>query len=317
VRRAPVLAIALVLGGCAGGLPVATPSSDRETSSAADALASARAHAAQGRWQAAFAALDTASTIRPDDPDLAAGRRELEQRRADAVQRLEDGILVGDAEGISAKLQLLDALERVDPDRLFVKARRLYWREMLDAKRDALVDCAERQVSQAPPLAGRCYAVAAELVDGGDAMRRLDRVRDRLAADERVAEQARRQQALRARQAEVRALLRRAEDAIAENDFRAAMRHLDHAAALQPADPRVEALRESARSIVSPQVEALVKLGDQLYLDERLEAAVATWQAALDLQPGDEDIAARIARATAVLDRLESLRERQHGPVPE
>ena len=42
---------------------------------------------------------------------------------------------------------------------------------------------------------------------------------------------------------------------------------------------------------VRGQVEALVKLGDHLYLNEQLEAAVATWQAALILKPDDEAVA--------------------------
>ena len=65
--------------------------------------------------------------------------------------------------------------------------------------------------------------------------------------------------------------------------------------------------------MISPQVEALVKLGDHLYLDEQLEAAVATWQAALSLKPGDEAILARVDRAETVLTRLDDLRRQQRA----
>ena len=51
---------------------------------------------------------------------------------------------------------------------------------------------------------------------------------------------------------------------------------------------------------------------DQRYLDEQLEAAVATWQAALILKPDDEAILARIDRANTVLNRLDALRRQQN-----
>jgi hypothetical protein len=60
-------------------------------------------------------------------------------------------------------------------------------------------------------------------------------------------------------------------------------------------------------------VDALVKLGDQLYLEEQLNAAVATWEAALGLKPGDEEIVARIDRAKNVLVKLDELRREQNS----
>ena len=75
--------------------------------------------------------------------------------------------------------------------------------------------------------------------------------------------------------------------------------------------PIFSGLQQKALAIISPQVDALVKLGDHLYLEEQLDAAVATWQAALTLTPGDEEIAARIERAKTVLTRLDALRLQQ------
>ena len=82
-------------------------------------------------------------------------------------------------------------------------------------------------------------------------------------------------------------------------------------AALQPNNPEISDLRQAAEKAINPQIEALVKLGDHLYLDEQLEAALATWQAALVLNPQDQEIASRIDRANTVLSKLQHLREQQ------
>ena len=105
--------------------------------------------------------------------------------------------------------------------------------------------------------------------------------------------------------------------AIDARDYRRALDILEKVAQLQPNNSEVSGLQEEAWSMISPQVGALVKLGDHLYLDEQLDAAVATWQAALTLKPDDEAILARIERAKTVLNRLDALRRRQNSPPGE
>ena len=145
---------------------------------------------------------------------------------------------------------------------------------------------------------------------------RLIVVREQLHESEQLAEQRRRRIAERRRQAEAKVLLGDAKAAIEESDYRRALDVLEKVAELQPDNPEVEALQHSAWSMLNPQIEALVKLGDHLYLDEQLNAAVATWQAAQNLQPDDPDIAARLTRARTVLERLDDLRDKQRPATP-
>jgi tetratricopeptide (TPR) repeat protein len=186
---------------------------------------------------------------------------------------------------------------------------------MLRARVPALTECAERQVGDAPALAKRCYRLAVDLAQDAALEERLAAVREQIKEGEQLAEERRRQRAEKARQQRAKELLEEARAAIDASDYRRALNILEEVADLQPDNPEIGAMARDAWSMLSPQVEALVKLGDHLYLDEQLDAAVATWQAALNLKPGDEEIVARITRARTVLKRLDDLRHRQQLPA--
>ncbi|MCB1727706.1 MAG: hypothetical protein KDI22_09775, partial [Gammaproteobacteria bacterium] len=132
-----------------------------------------------------------------------------------------------------------------------------------------------------------------------------------LRASDDIAAERRRAREEKERHQRAKALLGQAKAAIDASDYRRALDILDKVAQLQPDNREVSGLQQKALAIISPQVDALVKLGDHLYLEEQLDAAVATWQAALTLTPGDEEIAARIERAKTVLTRLDALRLQQ------
>jgi tetratricopeptide (TPR) repeat protein len=315
-----LVAVVLVVSGCAG-LPQEDPTESgliRQPETVDEAMLIAEDYAARGRWQAALSLLDRALRDAPNHPELLEKRAALAARWDYQEQSWEDRILLGDAENERAKIAVLEQLSRAAPDDLLTTSRRLYWKEVLRGKTDALTACAERHVVLQPDLARRCFRIAVDLVEAPDREHRLHGVREQLAEGEQLAEQQRRQRAEKERQLRAKVLLDEARVAIEGNDYRRALDLLARVDALQPDNPEVDALQRSAWSMLSPQVEALVKLGDHLYLDEQLEAAVATWQAALNLKPNDEDIAARIARARTVLERLDALRDQQRpqGPAP-
>ena len=219
--------------------------------------------------------------------------------------------MVDDAENQQRKLAALDRLGRAAPGDLLLTSRRIYWKEVLASKLERLAACAEIHAEARPALAKRCYTVASELTISDEIERRLNAVAAQLREGESLAAQRRKARAEKERQARAKVLLDEAKVAIDAHDYRRALDVLTQVAELQPGDPEVAGLQQEAWAMISPQVEALVKLGDHLYLDEQLEAAVATWKAALNLKPKDEDILARIERARTVLDRLDVLRKRQ------
>ena len=317
LRHTLVFSLLLLLAGCADlqrlGPQPAAPLV-KAPGSPAEAIGIARDLAGRGRWSDAIALLDTASRRFVDDKSLTDERAAMQMRWEGEKRMLEDEIMVEDAENQQNKIALLERLSLAEPDNLVATSRRIYWREILVGKIEPLTACAERYAERAPALARRCFDVASGIPAGQDFEQRLARVNEQFRANEDVAAERRRARESKERNARVRVLLDNAKGAIEAHDYRRALDILAQVAELQPNNHEVLGLREEALSMINPQVEALVQLGDHLYLDEQLHAAVATWRAALSLKPDDQDIVARIERANNVLDRLDALRRQQKPP---
>jgi tetratricopeptide (TPR) repeat protein len=312
-RRLLAVFCVLSLAGCAplGPRPQAEAPLIKPAATADEAKGIAQDLSGRGRWSEGIATLADAAKRFPEDPTLASELEKLQARWQDERRVIEDLMLVGDAENQQNKIALLEKYSLAEPDNLIITSRRIYWRERLTAALEPLTACSEAHAATDPALSKRCFQVASAIPATEDIERRLASVDEQLRANENIAAQRRRASEARERHARAKVLLDNAKRAIEGNDYRRALDILEKVAALQPNNREVTAMQEQALSMLSPQVEALVKLGDHLYLDEQLEAAVATWQAALSLQPDDADILARIERARNVLDRLDALRRQQ------
>lgn len=317
MRIGIVIGLMAVIAGCSGlpNRPHPEVRLVKPPATADEAIAIARDFTSRGRWSDAIQVLESASRRFAGSQALDAERRVIEARWEYEERSLEDQILVGDGESQRAKIALLEKLSLAQPDDLIVISRRIYWKEVLAGKLEALTDCAERHALANPALARRCVQVAAGIPSTPDIEQRLARVNAQLRASEEIAAERRRINEEKERHARARVLLDNAKQAIDSHEYRRALDTLEQVAELQPNNHEVSGLREEAWSMISPQVEALIKLGDHLYLDEQLDAAVATWQAALTLKPGDEEILARIERAKTVLKRLDALRRQQNSPL--
>ena len=314
---APGLLCAL-LTGCANLIETeqAVEPLVKPPASAEEAITVARELAKRGRWSEATNYLDAAQKTIGAGESLQRERETLQAQWEREERALEDQILVGNAENLQAKITLLEKLSLAQPDDLVVTSRRIYWREALSSQVEELLDCAEVHVADRPNLAKRCFDVVTWLPVDEPTEQRLATVDEQLRTIESVNAERQKVREERERQARAKVLLNNAKASIEAHDYRTALDTLEEVSRLQPNNVEVDGLKEEALSMLSPQIEALLKLGDHLYLDEQLEAAVATWQAALTLKPQDEDILARIERAKTVLDKLEHLRQQQHEARP-
>jgi tetratricopeptide (TPR) repeat protein len=317
----------VTLNGCSvlGPITADSPSGRPGSASVAEVLTLSRRLSAEGRWSESIDVIAKAQRRSPDNEQLVAQRLQLEERWQRIRRQIYDEIAAGDAEALRNRLTLLEALSVAQPDDIFLMARRIFAREELNARLPRLVECSEWHVETEPELARRCHAVALGIMSDDSTAQRLALVGERLAdagrqveAGERrqrrqqaATDQRRRQQAATDQQRRARDLLADAKAAVDARDYRRALDTLDEVAELQPNNPEIAGLRKVAQAGISPQIEALVKLGDHLYLDEQLDAAIATWQAALTLNPDNADIVARIDRARTVLQRLDQLRRTQ------
>jgi len=314
LRRWLVPPLLLLLAACAGLQPPPEEALLKAPASSAEARGIADDLVKRGRWSAAFAVLDAASEKFAGDPGIQAHRERLSERWQHQQRVYEDQIMVGDAENQKNKITVLEKLSLAEPDDLIVTARRIYWKEVLVLSIEQLTACGEYHVMADTALARRCFELAAGLPTTPDVGRRLAGVDERLRKSASVAAERLRISKEKERQHRAKVLLNEAKAAIDARNYRLALDTLEKVARLQPDNREVPGLQQEALSMISPQVEALIKLGDHLYLDEQLDAAVATWQAALMLKPADEALIARIDRAKKVLNRLDALRRQQQPP---
>lgn len=315
-RRALLLALCVVvLGGCAAveHRLLEAGFDDAPPGSADAAVEQARGLAADGHWMAAQRLLESAQRRYQGDPLLTQELASVAAQRQRVERRLQDSLLVEEAEHERRRIDLLDQLAAVlpQPESLLLVSRRLFLKERLGGRLPSLIDCAELHLTEDPELARRCLDLAAALPADAMAEQRLAAVSEQLRLSEAEAAARRLAAQRRERQRRARALLTEAHAAIERHDYRRALDLVAQVAELQPEDREAAGLRDRAEAMLSPQIEALIRLGDHLYLDEQLEAAVATWQGALALMPGDEEVQARIERARTVLGRLEELRRKQ------
>lgn len=322
LQRLGLLALPLLVTACTGLGPgpkthpatVSEPTQAVPSTNAVQAVQDARKLADSGQWTDAIALLDDAADRFPGNVTLVEERDSLADRWAYERRVIEDQILVNDAATLSEKVALLDKLARAKPDDLVVASRRAYWNEALTGKLDRLVACCDVHVSTEPALARRCLSVASEMSLPPEVSRQLAEIEDQLRETEQRAAQNQRVAAAKQDQARITSLLTEAKAALSQREYRRALDKLSQVARLQPRNREMRELRRRIEGVVRPQIEALVKRGDQLYLDEDLDAAVATWRAALNLRPGDEEIRARIERAQTVLSKLDELRREQRKP---
>lgn len=312
----PHLLVLLLISGCADlqvrpeQEPLEPPASSKEALTMADDLAQA------GRWSEAIGVLEAAEREYPDDAAVARHRQTMLERWQRRERELEDQIMVGDAENRKHRISVLEQMSIAEPDNLLVTSRRIYWKEVMEGDLEPLVNCGEYHVNTNTPLARRCFRLASGIHATPAVEERLAAVSEQLRLSEQAAAERRLVAEKKERQRKAKVLLDEAKTAIESREYREALDILQKVEELQPENSEVTGLQEAAMSMLSPQVEALVKLGDHLYLDEQLTAAVATWQAALILRPEDEAIMARVDRANTVLNRLDALR-RQQNPEPQ
>ena len=310
-----VLMVACLLAACSALEPwvVQQAPTVQPPASPAEALERAEDLANGGRWSEAIGLLELASFRFPFNSDVSSGLADMQDQWAQKKRVLQDQLMVAEAESERGSVGYLDALCLAQPQDIVLAAQRDELTVSLNAKLDGLIACSEVHMIGDTELARRCYRVALELPGSVDSDRRLEKVASRLQAQEDQAKKQRRKAAAQKRQYRFSAQLAKAQDAIDARDYRSAFDRLDKAAELEPDNPELTAMRAELWAIVTPQVDALVKLGDQLYLEEQLDAAVATWEAALGLKPGDEEIVSRIERAKSVLGKLDELRRQQNG----
>ena len=306
--RLPILLLAALLAGCTG--QALTQADRKAVEHPRQALSAANEHRRKGDWASALKILREAQRRNPDNARLSAALADLEAAWKREKQTLEDRLLLAESRGLSRQLPLLEELARLDPEDLAARTSLLALRLRLQGRARALDRCA-RHEGQSLSLRRSCAQLALKIApDPGrrkqfsaleqNYQARVARWRARLAL--REAEQQARQR---------RALLEKARGLLDRGKYQAARNLLEEVLAKDSENREATELMIQLQSSLEGQIQALLRVGDALYREGALPAAIAAWQTVLSLAPEQPDARSKIQRARHVLKKLERLRREQ------
>jgi len=318
------LMLPALLGACAN-IPVDEPPENKMSWLPGPAIDEARAISKKGDWHQAITLLEKTSEQYPEDLPLRSELEGLKQAWALEKRLIEDRILVTEAASLGEKIALLEKLSRAEPNNVLYQSRLLFWRQYHQSREDSLIVCGTLHGETHPQLAKLCLQQAVEIQPSAETEKLLNDVDKRiknqkLASFSRSKKQTARimerneEQTARNKVQEVEHLLAEAEKAIQRGAYADAMSKLDKAIEKDPDNPKARQIRSDTQSVLDKRVTTMIRLGDQLYREEKLVHAVAVWEAALELDPNREEISGKIDRARRVMEKLETIRSREQSP---
>lgn len=279
----------------------------------------------QAKWSRALTLADRAQFNYPDGEAIARAAQRLEQARSHHLDRIQGQLLTSRAEWLLETKPLRQKLAEVDPENPQTQwdaeaveedirrtARRL--RDLgIRAMKYGDFAMAERTLEYAQQL--RFSEQAAQAQGRLARMQYDDKVREFQQKQRREAQQ--RRQSAKAREAKAQnrkhELIAQLEKVVRNSELRAAQDLLDKLHAMGANDKHIRELSERVGRAVSARVDKLTEQGNRHYTQGEIEKAKQTWERALELDPGNEWIQSRIARAERVLVRLREIQNSEES----
>ena len=238
----------------------------------------------------------------PQSGTLRRGRAQLEQRQQAQLIELDLNLLVARGEGLQRQLPIYADIARTNPrdseaQRELGTVRKQakdIATELVQRGRAALAHGALTTARRTLPLALRLMPNADTRQANQELLRRLAPSGTQTARDDNTKE-----------------LLRSYRQALHNKDLVEAQRLLS-LLELQPSAPsQLSALRSDLNDRIADAVHRYVDRGVALYGHGRYEDALAEWHKAQELDPENDVVNSHIARAERVLEKLQSLKEKQ------
>ena len=278
-----------------------------------DPLATSRELTSAGRFGEALAMLDAAIAQGRNAPAYQKAREQTLQQKSREEQRLQDLLLVEQTETRRVQLPLYEEWARMDPDNREVTLQRDSISQALQSDRERLSECGLRQLEIRPELAQACLELAKSLKP----TQRDQLLLDLLAEQEKKHEQAKAQQQQDIREQQrknrIRNSLLEAKLLYEKDQFNAARKLLNQVLAEDRENSQAKTLLEQLEAHLQTHLESLLKTGDKLYQEGKIEGAQDIWEAALRLDPENPLAKEKLERAKRVLENLDSLRKAEES----
>jgi tetratricopeptide (TPR) repeat protein len=276
-----------------------------------EAIAQAERLVDEGRWGDAIKLLEVTGGRNPGSRELDMNLERMRKGWSDREHTLNDLILIYEADALQKKIPILEKLVKASPDSYFLQPRLTLARQLASSKVGDLLACGSFQMERNLRLAKLCLGLAQKIEPGTQTDRLAAMVIAREKAQQKAVEQQRRHREDTTRARQLEQLLEEAELESGQGNHYGAKILLGRAAALSPASPAILRRIEESQTRLNQQADVLAGVGDRLYREEQIEAAVAAWKSALHLVPDRVDIATKIKRALVVQRRLQENRRQQ------
>lgn len=281
----------------------------------------------QEQWHEALALLNEGVKQYPEALQIAELRSEIMRDWEIRKRNKEDWILVQETRALQHKIPYLEELAAIDPNNYITKSRLLFWKNLLESKVAGLIACGSVHLHLDQLLAEACTTLAEQIKPTQESKHLLGKIEQAHAAQkrterkqqavqkkrntaqqrERLLQQAVQEKRNTAQQREH--LLLQARSQLADDAIADSMVSLKRLLELVPEDGEGKALLEQVTRLRDERVTKLIVYGDALYRNQQIEQAVVVWESAEKLDIGRHDVAARIERATKILERLREIRE--------
>jgi len=229
------------------------------------------------------------------------------QGRMDALE-LEELIVTG--EWLQKKLPLLQGLHESDPDDWTLHRR--YSRAQNDAKEIALqlLQRGEQMLTEKNlAMASRIIPLAVKLAPSPAADSEMNRLNSQLQARSLKKQKDRKNIARK----KDRKSLESFNKAMAHGNLSEARHNLSQLTPEMQKSMAAELMQERLDKEISEYVQVELAVGDSFYRAGEYEQAIKVWQTIIELEPENETVKSKIERAKVIVEKVQSLRERQNG----
>jgi len=231
------------------------------------------------------------------------------KRFHDKMEALDQEVLILTGEFLQKKLPLLKAHHESDPDDMRVKWS--YSRSQNDARKTAmeLLRVGEQMLANNNMImARRTVPLAANLApDNPESQSALKRLNSRLKEQKKVKQKKRRRVAKKNDKTEIDAF----NEAMDQGNLSEAQFHLGRLTPAMRRSMAAKLMAERLNAAITEFVQEEQSIGDSFYRVGDYQQAIKVWETIIELDPKNENVKNKLDRAATIVEKLESLRERQ------
>jgi len=307
------LLLTLMVGGCSTLYLDVQESAEindylRSVDTVAEVADKAKIYKEQGDIIKALVLLKASEKKFPEDENLNQLALEYGKIRERQQLILEMQLLLIESRRLVESIPILEELAEGQPNSHFYRTQVSLWRSYLDTKEAELIACGSTLEEINIWLAKRCLSMAYRISETGENKQRLVEITNKIDKIEQAITEKLQQKEERERDLRIEQLLSEAMQEREQGELISAKEKIDEALKQDPESPQVRAQLSELQQDLNRQVDLLMKLGDKLYRNQQTKAAITAWEAALKLNPSQQQVTERIDRARTVLKKLESIR---------